>query len=160
MWNVHGSFMRKTLTEIKMLTPHGQPQPWTQCTLMFTAPRGRDRWLGWAWVQPPLAWTAGDCLSPAGVMSEQRRLRKQGKGCQVPGPSKDSGAGRQRQDAWSDAGSREVRWPRTEGLAAQGWDRSRSNLGVLREENWRGNSTSLDGPQVSVWSGAGVGGAL
>lgn len=35
---------------------------------------------------------------------------------------------------------------------------SRSNLGVLREENWRGNSTSLDGPQESVWGGAGVGG--
>lgn len=51
-----------------------------------------------------------------------------------------------------------MRRPRAEGLAAWGWDRSRSNLGVLREENWRGNSTSLDGPQESVWGGAGVGG--
>lgn len=54
----------------------------------------------------------------------------------------------------------EMRWPRAEGLAARGWDRSRSNLGVLRGENWRGNSTSLGGPQVSVWGGEGVDGAL
>lgn len=103
MWNVHRSFMRKILTEIEMLTPHGQPQPWTHCTLTFVAPRGKDRWPGWAWVQPPLARTAGDHLSPAGVMGEQRRLRMQGKGSQVLGPSEGSGAGRQRPDAWSDA---------------------------------------------------------